>query len=43
MYGLAAVKSAEITWPIADDPESKPLQAKNALNEKATLRAIECR
>lgn len=40
-HGLAAVQSAEVSWPIADDVESRPLLARNALNEKAPSRAIE--
>lgn len=31
-HGLAAVKPAEVSWPIVDDLESKPLLARNALN-----------
>jgi hypothetical protein len=40
-HGLAAVATAEVSWPIADDGESKALLARNALNERAPLRAIE--
>lgn len=35
------MKSAKVSWPIADDPGLKPLLARNALNEKAPSRAIE--
>lgn len=31
-HGLAAVTSAEVSWPSADDSGSKPLLARNALN-----------
>ena len=40
-HGLAAVKSAEVSWPIADDPGLNPLLARNALKRKAPARAIE--
>ena len=35
-HGLAAVKSAEVLWPIADDPGLNPLLARNALKRKGT-------
>jgi len=35
-HGLAAVKSAEVSWPIADDPGLNPLLARNALKRKGT-------
>lgn len=35
-HGLAAVKSAEVSWPIADDPGLNPLLARNAFKRKGT-------
>jgi hypothetical protein len=40
-HGLTAVKSADVSWPIGDDRESKPLLARNALNDTAPSRAID--
>jgi len=35
------VKSADVSWPISDDRELRPLLARNALNNAAPTRAIE--
>lgn len=40
-HGLAAVTSADGPWAIADLPNFDPVQARNALNDRAPSRAID--